>query len=57
VSIRESRFGRLTGHFFAGFLDNDLLISSGGGMQNLLSQAIGLLAAPGLFWCLLMSMK
>ncbi len=57
MTIRESRFARLTGHFFAGFLDNDLLTSPQAGMQNLLAQLIGLVAAPGLFWCLLITMK
>ncbi len=57
MSIRESRFGRLTEHFFAGFLDNDLLLSPGAGMENALSQAIGLIVAPGLFYCVLAYFK
>ena len=57
MSVRDSRFGRLAGHFFTGFLDNDLLISSQVGMQNLLSQLAGLLAVPGLFYCLLLPIK
>jgi hypothetical protein len=57
MSIRESRFGRLTSHFFAGFLDNDLLVSSEAGMSNLLSQVLGVCAVPGLFYSLLCTMR
>jgi hypothetical protein len=57
MSIRESRFGRLVEHFFAGFLDNDLLSSSEAGMQAALTQIIGLVAAPGCFYCLLALFK
>jgi hypothetical protein len=57
MSIRESRFGRLVGHFFTGFLDNDLLVSSEGGMRNLLSQVSAVLITPGLFYCLLGTLK
>jgi predicted permease len=53
MRIRESRFGRLTGHFFGGFLENDLLMSAEAGMQNALSQALALIIAPGLFYSLL----
>jgi hypothetical protein len=52
MSIAESRFGRLTGHFFAGLLENDFLISAGGGMQSLFVQLVGLVATPGVFYCL-----
>jgi hypothetical protein len=52
MRIRESRFGRLVGQFFAGFLNNDLLISAGAGIENTVSQAIALIVTPGLFYCL-----
>ncbi len=57
MRIRESRFGRLVGHFFGGFLDNDLLMSAEAGMHGALSQIIGLIVAPGLFYCLLSTLK
>src|SRR5512134_2483269 len=52
MSIRESRFGRLVEHFFAGFLDNDLLSSSEAGMHATLTQIIALVAAPGCIYSL-----
>jgi predicted permease len=51
MRIRESRFGRLVGQFFAGFLNNDLLTSAGAGIENTLSQAMALIVTPGLFYC------
>jgi len=57
MPIREIRFVRLVRHFFAGFMDNDLLMSAENGMQNALSQVLGLAVAPGLFYCLLITMK
>ncbi len=57
MSIRESRFGRLVEHFFAGFLDNDLISSPETGMHAALTQILGLVAAPGCFYCLLMLLK
>ncbi|MGE5646745.1 MAG: hypothetical protein ACM336_13235 [Acidobacteriota bacterium] len=53
MSILETRFVRLVRHFFAGFLNNDLLISSEAGFENALSQIMGLIVAPGLFYGLL----
>jgi hypothetical protein len=52
MSIRESRFGRLVEHFFAGYLDNDLLSSSEAGMHATLTQIIALVAAPGCIYSL-----
>ncbi len=52
MSIRESRFGRLVDHFFAGYLDNDLLSSSEAGLHATLTQIIGLVAAPGCIYSL-----
>ncbi len=52
MSICETRFGRLTAHFFAGFLENDLLMTADTGMQSALAHAVGLIAVPSVFYCL-----
>lgn len=52
MSIRETPFGRLTAHFFAGFLENDLLITAETGVDRALAYVLGLIAVPSLFYCI-----
>ncbi len=57
MRIGQSRYGRLVSHFFAGFLNNDLLVSPEAGIEGAMSQAMGLMIAPGLFYGLFAFMK